>query len=184
MSLNSGVANADSKSKVNLNTKRIKQIDKLSEKLAKSLNKLSPEELKLVLKKVSKLNLEDADDDGFPDLMEEDEESVCDPDSDDDGIEDGDEVEDGMDPKEPDSDDDGYLDPEEVEKEGEIEVLDASNIQVLGVSFVINANTVFLSKKKGLLSIADFAVGQCVEVEGHKEGEINIADKVRKANCD
>jgi|688.fasta_scaffold533889_1 hypothetical protein len=182
--INSSLANADSRSRINFSANRIRQIDRLTDNLARSLKKLSPADLQQVLRKVSKLKLEDADDDGVPNLLEDDEPDVCDRDSDDDGIEDGDELEEGMDPSDEDSDDDGHEDQQEVEKEGEIQFLDSSSIQVSGVSFIVSEATDFFSKRKESRSIEDFAVGDCVEVEGHKDGDNNFADNIREEDCD
>lgn len=107
---------ADSKAKVNFAAARLKQIDQLTDQLAKVLKKLSPTQLESLLSKVSKLKMADSDDDGVPDIVDKGMGGdACNDDSDEDGILDGDELEDGNDPTDPDSDNDGHPDGDEVE---------------------------------------------------------------------
>lgn len=109
-------ANAASK---NMKAKQIaqtlRQIAKLEKKLHRTLLRLPATERAKVLALQPK-TLEDSDNDGVSDELEDAQGSnACDIDTDDDGANDDEELNDGTDPEDSDSDDDGVSDGDETE---------------------------------------------------------------------
>jgi hypothetical protein len=108
--------------------------------------------------------------------------SVCDADSDDDGLTDGDEAEDSLDPSDDDSDDDGVSDGLEVERKGFVTAVTAEGLVSVGSDeFQLVEATEF----KGL-SRDEVAVGVCIEIKGHKPTleSVAVAVKVEEEdNC-
>ncbi|MBX7144312.1 MAG: hypothetical protein K1X79_07655 [Oligoflexia bacterium] len=178
---------ADSKAKLNFAAARLKQIDQLTDQLAKVLKKLSPAQIDALIAKVKKLKMADSDDDGLPDIVDKGiGGDACDADSDHDGLDDGDELADGKDPTNPDSDGDGNGDADELDPaKGRITAIDSSHIEIPSSGFSIVEATKFENKDGDQISIEDFAINDCVRIEGHKVGDANVADEIKKAsNCD
>lgn len=138
--------------------------------------------------------LQDSDTDGVPDLLEPRSGNVCDRDSDDDGLDDGDEYSNGSNPLKRDSDGDGVADGEDDDSNGDGQS-DSSEVEFKGIlqagsdpfsgtvgtiTFRVDGDTLF---RKGSvingLNLADF-IGLCVEVEGERRGATITADKVKE----
>lgn len=153
-------------------------------KLNQAFRALSIADRQKVLAAINRqLGFVDSDTDGVPDTLELND-ARCDADFDDDGVDDGDEYEDGTKPNDDDSDNDGHDDSNEVKAEGEI-VLKTDQTLIIGTKiFVLNQSTVFRTKNNQPASSDDFEVGTCAEVEGHVDGVENIADKVKKEDCE
>jgi hypothetical protein len=124
----------------------------------------------------------DSDFDGVPDNLEH-EEAICNPDYDDDGLDDGEEYGEGKDPEDKDSDDDGHDDGDEVERKGPIEAISEQSVTVDGTAYTLTDETQY-GRDEQTVSLSDFAVGDCVEIEGHlDEMENLIADSMKSESC-
>jgi hypothetical protein len=119
--------------------------------------------------------LVDSDTDGLPDIIDGDVNGSgrCDSDSDDDGVLDGDEIENETSPSNGDSDGDGNSDATERSAKGTISAFADPSLTVDSLTFVLSDTTAFEKVTRATL-----AVGTCVEVEGHFDGTNNVADKV------
>jgi hypothetical protein len=159
---------SDSQAAPNNKTKKIVRIDrkitKLKRQLARQFAKLSDADKANVVAEIGDTS-EDSDKDGLPDSLEDDD-AVCNPDHDGDGVEDGDEFDD---------DDD---DSAEVEESGILSAINENSLTVNSLVFTITEQTLFLGSKNIPRSRADFKPGICVEVEGHI-GDALIADKIK-----
>jgi len=168
-----------------------RDINKQILELIKDFKKLSPANRKKAIAALSKLS--DADGDNVPDLLELTGKSRCDSDSDNDGLDDGDEYRNGTKPNDRDSDDDGVDDGDdddgdgdgssdsaEIEVKGRLVAKSSSQITVGTTVFALTGSTTFRqgSVRTGL-TIDDFAVDSCVEVEGVRSGTENTATKVK-----
>jgi hypothetical protein len=155
----------------NSRTKKVvridKKISKLKSQLQKQFSKLTDAEKSSVVKEISQS--EDADDDGLPNWLE-DEDAVCDPDGDGDGVEDGDEFDD--------DEDGGIGGPALVEESGTLSAITDQSLTVNSLVFVINEQTVFLGSKNVPRPRSDFKAGICVEVEGVVDESL-VAVKVK-----
>jgi len=168
-----------------------RDINKQILELIKDFKKLSPANRTKAIAALSKLS--DADGDNVPDLLELTGKSRCDSDSDNDGLDDGDEYRNGTKPNDRDSDDDGVDDGDdddgdgdgssdsaEIEVKGRLVAKSPSQITVGTTVFALTGSTTFRqgSVRTGL-TIDDFAVDSCVEVEGVRSGTANTATKVK-----
>lgn len=158
-------------------------------KLLRDFKRLSPANRTKVLTTLSKLS--DTDSDGVPDVLELTPRSRCDSDSDDDGLDDGDEYRNRTKPDDRDSDDDGIEDGDdsssggtpgsvEIEVKGRLVAKSSTEITVGTTVFVIGESTQY---RQGAvtsgLTIDDFEVNACVEAEGIRSGGVNTAKKVK-----
>lgn len=111
--------------------------------------------------------LTDSDSDGLPDFLEDVEGTdACEGDSDGDGVEDGDESHSGSDPE------DG--DEGEVELRGNIVAITVNTVTVGNYTFTTYSGTEF----EGGASLADFQVGDYVEVEGYSVSGVLTLKKI------
>lgn len=131
------------------------------------LSKLTPDQINQLIEKLQAFN--DADNDGVPDVLEPIA-GRCDSDIDDDGVIDGDEYKNGTSPG------------GEAEVKGVIQTISVSNIVVNDTIFAIDSSTLFLSRKKVSLPPAEFAAGDCVEVEGISKSSVLTAVKIKEDN--
>ena len=122
---------------------------------------------------------DDSDLDGVPDNLE-DSLGRCDADSDDDGLDDGDEYENGSDPDDDDSDDDGHSDGNEFEVHGLIASKASDSLVVSGQTYLVLESTEMLDDDNNPVSYSFFEVGDCVEVEGHRVGDENRLEKIKE----
>ena len=105
----------------------------------------------------------DSDNDGVSDIFEKARGSnLCNSDSDGDGIND---------------DKDNNEDSQEIETKGEVVSFDGSALVVGTTTFTVNDSTTLRP------SNLEITAGICVEVKGHKEGDSNIADRVKEEDC-
>lgn len=121
----------------------------------------------------------DSDGDGSSDLMEGARASkLCAIDSDGDGVIDGhDDYENN-----PDGDGDGHPDGTEAKGKGAITSFVDPTLEVGGKTFTVVDATIFKGRN---FTKASLAAGVCVEVEGHIDTGVNIADKIQKEDsCD
>ncbi|MFM1847600.1 MAG: hypothetical protein RL417_1074 [Pseudomonadota bacterium] len=166
-----------------------KAIDRSMKKLVRKLNKLSLKSRAQVMAALSKLA--DADSDGVPDVLETSG-ARCDSDFDDDGLNDGDEYKNRTNPNDRDSDDDGVADGDddsgrsgafEIEVKGLLRAKSSSQITVGTTTFVINGSTKYRrGGQRSGLSIEDFELQECLEVEGERRGAENTAFEVKTDN--
>ncbi len=152
-----------------------KQINRLQARLKTLFGKLTLLETQKVLEKRS-ASLQDSDEDSLPDIYESNT-GLCEPDSDQDGIDDGVEIIDGQDPTDSDSDDDGVTDDQESGLSGtwfgEWELVsDNCNLRSrLGVEqgrFSIGINH---NPENNLITIGGFTAPTCHE---ELEGYLNL----------
>ncbi len=160
--------------------KQVTQIEKQIAKLQKRLDKLFAQlsyaqQQQVIAGRRSSNN--DSDQDGVPDLYDGER---CDSDSDDDGLSDGDEYENGSDPDDSDSDDDGIDDDEddsnddgedsvEIELKGRIIGITEANVKVSDRYFRLNNLTKYLNKAGQPTSKSEFTTSSCVELEAIEE---------------
>lgn len=159
-----------------------KNLSKSVVKLQRLFSRLSAaDKLKVIDLIQSKGTLADSDADGVSDVFEDDFGSgVCDSDSDDDGLEDGDEVEDGRDPMD---DDDGREDGLRAHAEGLVSSVDGLRFVIDGVTFLLNDASEFGDG----LAAEDLVVGACVEVRAHRlvaDGEALVDQVKAEDDCD
>jgi hypothetical protein len=145
---------------------------KIAEKtLAQSIKKMTEAE-RIKLKRVTR-GL-DSDGDGLADVLEPSlGANRCDADSDDDGLDDDNDV--GEDDS--DSDDDGVPDGTEVETKGLVQSFNDPELVVGSTKLQITSTTVFF---RGLTSKADLTPGVCVEAEGRRVGTVVLVDKIKR----
>lgn len=160
--------------------KQVTQIEKQIAKLQKRLDKLFAQLTEAQKQQViasRRSSNKDSDQDGVPDLYDGER---CDSDSDDDGLSDGDEYENGTDPDDSDSDDDGLDDNEddsnddgedsrEVELKGRIVGITEANVKVGERYFRLNNLTKYLNKEGQPTNKSQFTTSTCVELEAHEE---------------
>jgi hypothetical protein len=155
-----------------------RKISKLQSRLQRLFNKL-PVVTRAQVVAARSGKSDDADSDGVPDNLEGNS-GRCDSDSDDDGVDDGEEYENGSDPDDDDSDDDGHSDGDEVERTGVIESISDTAVVIGSVSFIFDVETTFQGDDDQPLTRTDFSVGDCAEAEGHKaDNDTVIADSVK-----
>ena len=99
-----------------------------------------------------------------------------------DGDDDGGADDDGDDDDNPNGDDDPAQEGEEADQDGPIQSLSASAITMNGVTFAITGNTIFLDDDGQLTTLAAFAVGNLVDVEGRIVSGQLVAEKVEAEN--
>jgi hypothetical protein len=170
-----------------------KQINKLQKKLNKLFEKLSVAQQAALLD--TRSNSLDSDSDGVPDLYDS---GRCDSDSDDDGLDDGDEYDRGSDPDNDDSDGDGVEDGdddspgsggdsgdgkhEDFLTHGRVQGIsdDKTNISVGGLYFLLTHDTeIYYQDHK--TSVDSLYVTACVDVKAKhaSEGNLNPVEKIR-----
>jgi hypothetical protein len=154
-------------------TKKIVRLDrkisKLQRQLGKQFSKLTDAEKASVVSEIGDSS-NDADDDGLPNWLEDDD-AICNPDHDNDGVEDGDEFDD-------DEDDDEDEEGAEIEESGLISSLTETTLTINSLVFAITEQTQFLGSKNLPRPRTDFKVGVCVEVEG-LVSDVLVATKVK-----
>lgn len=172
-----------------------REAEKIMAKVLKNFKRLSPANRAKVVAALSK-SKNDSDLDGVADILELSVKARCKSDSDDDGLDDGDEYRNGTKPNDRDSDDDGRDDGEdddgngdgssdsaEIEVKGRLMAKSPSEITVGTTVFVLTGSTRYRqgSVTSGL-SIESFALNSCVEVEGRRAGATITASKVKSDN--
>ena len=124
-------------------------VEKSQDRLATIVAQLSAKDRARLKALLSRASEDDSDNDGVGDLYEVVRGSgVCDSDSDDDGISDGED----SDEKDPDSDDDGHLDGTEVQLKGEVVSYAAPNLVIGWTTFIVNGSTTFEGISEGALT--------------------------------
>ena len=170
---------------------KVRQLESESKLLVRQFKKLSKSNQASVVAALARLkSTSDSDQDGVSDFLELTPGMRCRGDSDNDGLDDGDEYENLTNPRDRDSDDDGLDDGEddggggssdsiEVEVKGRLVAKSSSEITVGTTTFVINGSTQYRqgSVRSGL-DIDDFDIGDCVEAEGDRSNGVNTASKV------
>lgn len=169
----------------------VKEAESSIKKILKKFARLSAADKAKVVAALSQAG--DADGDGVPDLLELTSKARCDDDSDDDGLDDGDEYGNRTKPNDRDSDNDGRDDGEdddgngdgspdsaELEVKGRLLAKSPSAITVGTTEFVLTASTTYRqgSVRTGL-TIDNFELNACIEVEGIRNGTTNTATKVK-----
>ena len=160
-------------------SQRLRAVQREQRKLAKAMTRLSAEDLQKFVQ--SNGSLPDSDADGIPDELEDGAHGqVCNPDSDSDGLEDGDEIAHGSDPSDRDSDHDGVEDGGDADVKGIISAIDAATIGVAGVVVTLSGSTQYLDVHGNPVIPAAFAIGDCIDVEGHRQSDSTyLAIKVK-----
>lgn len=155
-----------------------RQAVRFQKKLARLFATLTPEQKAKILASRS-ASLVDSDNDGLPDVYESDT-ALCDDDSDDDGVNDREEYEDGSDPNDSDSDDDGVEDGSEIEIHAAIAAISETEITVNETTLGLTPSTEYLDDDNNPISRSELEVGDCVEVEGHLVESTYTAEKVKR----
>jgi hypothetical protein len=145
---------------------------KRSEKaLAQSVKKLSQDEKKS-LKSLTRGV--DSDGDGLADVLEEAVGSNrCSADSDNDGLDDNED----LDEDNNDSDRDGVPDGMEIKSKGRVVSFNDPILVVDSATLQITATTIFF---RGVASKADLVAGLCVEAESHRVDTLILVDKIKR----
>jgi hypothetical protein len=158
-------------SDVNRAKRAISDIMRSEKSLAQAVKKLSQDERK-ALKRSTRGT--DSDGDGVADILENSlGAKKCDADTDDDGVDDNDDI----DEDKADSDDDGVPDGMEVETKGRISSFNDPVLVVGATTLKITPSTVFF---RGLTSKADLIAGTCIEAEGRRSGAEILVDKIKR----
>ena len=185
--------------------REINQLERQIYKFQKKLDRLFAgltEDQKRQFIESRNARLNDSDEDGVPDLYDP---GLCNTDSDDDGLDDGDEYDNGTDPENSDTDGDGIddneddtndniddgddngdEDGEEVKTHGRIVGRLENKMKVNELYFVLTSETEILNLEEHPTGPSALVVGTCIYVKGHPgEGNLNVAERVKIDNhCD
>lgn len=154
----------------------LRQVRKREDQLRRQFEKLSSDDQATVIQ-TSGSKFDDSDMDGVPDYLDS---GRCNSDSDDDGIDDGEEYENGTKPDDDDSDDDGVSDGDDVEVKGLLTEVSSGSFTIGSTTFIVTDSTRFLDDRNNEVEFSDFSAGACVEAEGHRSGDSVIAKKLKE----